>query len=166
MYYKVVEVTHPLANDLEGMVDANRKFEAARLRQNRHIDALSNQAYSAGNFSGGPQLEQVKELARRAEPLDAERRVNRYMRGIFARRAAAQLQDVDYYAAISPDWWLSVGGMLPRARAEIIYEVWRGIPSEKRGRFERHVIKMPATHSEQFLFEYNKLKKERGRDFP
>ena len=163
---KIVGVTHPLSADIEGMIQADRKVEGERLNQNRQIDAFSTQAYNEGRFDKGPEFDSVRDLANKAGPLDAERLVNRYLRGIFARRAAAQLDDIDYWAARSPDWWLVVGGMQPKARAEIIYNVWRGIPSEKRSRFEKHVFKMPAAHSGQFLIEYEELKKQRGNEFP
>ncbi len=165
---RVFGVTHPLAGTATGLTEKEQEANTQTLLQNQRTDSLATRAYNSGRFATrGPEWSEFMEYLKDGVPvLEHNRLINRYQRLQFTRRIATQVDDVDFGPAQNPDWWLRIGSMDPGARAEVAYEVWRMTPPEKRDKLNRFYAAMPSIRGEEFFFKLERLKQERGKDWP
>ena len=159
---RLMSETHPLASS-EKMIDQlSREAEGEEKEYTDEVYKLATLAYNEGKDYSG----ELKDVVMGAPPMARQRLVERYKRVLWSRKATEQLEGVDYYQARNPTWWLSVSGAPPRARAELVYEAWRGTPPDKRGKLWSFAGAFPNFRNREFLMRFNELKKDRGSGFP
>ena len=164
---RVLGRTHPLARADDMMTQLSQEASSDEKVFNDKIYQLATLAYNEGRTPGkGPEFQEVKALIKGAPAAIQERLANRYMRIMHSRKASEMLKGIDHYEASNPVWWLAVGGLHAKARAEVVYNAWRGTPPNQRGRLLRYALTTPGGKNREFKAEFDRLTKERGRDFP
>ena len=164
---RVLGRTHPLARADDMMTQLSQEATSDEQQFNDRIYRLATVAHNEGRSPGkGPEFQEVKALIKGAPAPIQERLTNRYLRIMHSRKAAEMLKGVDHYEASNPVWWLAVGGLHAKARAEVVYNAWRGTPLGQRARLLRYALTTPGGSNREFRVEFDRLTKERGRDFP
>ena len=159
--------THPLATAGTVMEELTRESNSREEPYNREVYALATLAVNNGRFkTSGPEYDQLKDLLQSAPPIDRERLLNRYVRIVFSRKAAAGMADAAYGEARNPVWWLGLSGMPPDVRAQVAYQAWRGVEPGKRRQFLKAMGAMPAARNREFAMEFKRLQKENGNAYP
>ena len=159
--------THPLATAGTIMEELTRESNSREEPYNREVYALATLAVNNGRFkTSGPEYDQLKDLLQSAPPIDRERLLNRYVRIVFSRKAAAGMADAAYGEARNPVWWLGLSGMPPDVRAQVAYQAWRGVEPGKRRQFLKAMGAMPAARNREFAMEFKRLQKENGNAYP
>ena len=160
---KLLHKTYPTAQIEDKLRRADEQLTGEQRYRLNQVDQFSALAFRAGEFSNdGMQFKRLQALVESVDPFEQRTLVDRYTNRLVAMQATKKLSDPAFGSAQNPSWWMLIARVEPQVAANVVFEQYQNVPSEKRKAFLNFATAMPAGKRQEFLSTLGQLMKEHG----